>query len=588
MKRALSTGQAPAPTDLPSESSWPEDLFPDFSDEETQSEPVLSNHTSLDPSMLMDAEFNELSISTGEHTAPEKSDRSRRASSEAASANADDEIAAMKKAALSGDAEAQCELGASYDKGDGVKENKEKAFKWYCRAAEQGHTVAQFQVGTMYSNGEGVEVDKEKAFTWIHEAADQGHMFSQWIVGSAYDTGVGVEKNKEKAFRYFYKAAEQGLSKAQSVVGIMYDEGDGVEVDEKKAFMWSHTAAVQGDTVAKFKVALMYYQGRGVEKNNEKAFASYQELALQGQAVAQANLGVMYDRGHGVDVNKGEAFEWFKKAAAQGDEEAQFNLGVAYAEGKGVKANKEKAFEWFCKAAEQGNHKAQLRVSECYQKGIGVTKDLPLSAYWLLKSQLSAIDTSSVVSLDYHYELIKLFPGILEKYSELKNLNRINFYSDKEFFGDEEIATIVGFIRSNSNVTDLKINSPLSVCKIDLSALVEALKFNTQLTDLEFSHMSLPMEMNSVREGMSLARALSVHPHFPPMLIHMIRAGEVTGELPVMLNRAAQMQEQDLERRALTMASLLEPVLILTMGVVVLLIVLAVLMPIIEINQLVK
>jgi general secretion pathway protein F len=72
------------------------------------------------------------------------------------------------------------------------------------------------------------------------------------------------------------------------------------------------------------------------------------------------------------------------------------------------------------------------------------------------------------------------------------------------------------------------------------------------------------------------------------MLIHMIRAGEVTGELPVMLNRAAQMQEQDLERRALTIASLLEPVLILTMGVVVLMIVLAVLMPIIEINQLVK
>jgi general secretion pathway protein F len=72
------------------------------------------------------------------------------------------------------------------------------------------------------------------------------------------------------------------------------------------------------------------------------------------------------------------------------------------------------------------------------------------------------------------------------------------------------------------------------------------------------------------------------------MLIHMIRAGEVTGELPVMLNRAAQMQEQDLERRALTIVSLLEPVLILTMGVVVLMIVLAVLMPIIEINQLVK
>jgi len=92
----------------------------------------------------------------------------------------------------------------------------------------------------------------------------------------------------------------------------------------------------------------------------------------------------------------------------------------------------------------------------------------------------------------------------------------------------------------------------------------------------------------SVREGVSLARALSVQKHFPPMLVHMIRAGEITGELPAMLERAAASQQQDLERRTLTIAGLLEPVLILAMGVVVLLIVLAVLMPIIEINQLVR
>lgn len=93
---------------------------------------------------------------------------------------------------------------------------------------------------------------------------------------------------------------------------------------------------------------------------------------------------------------------------------------------------------------------------------------------------------------------------------------------------------------------------------------------------------------NSVREGVGLARALSAHQHFPPMLIHMIRAGEVTGELPAMLERASNAQEQDLERRAMTIAGLLEPALILVMGIVVLLIVLAVLMPIIEINQLVR
>ncbi|MCC6070720.1 type II secretion system inner membrane protein GspF [Massilia sp. GCM10020059] len=92
----------------------------------------------------------------------------------------------------------------------------------------------------------------------------------------------------------------------------------------------------------------------------------------------------------------------------------------------------------------------------------------------------------------------------------------------------------------------------------------------------------------SVREGVSLARALSAQKHFPPMLIHMIRAGEITGELPAMLDRAALSQQADVERRTLTIAGLLEPLLIVAMGIVVLLIVLAVLMPIIEINQLVR
>ena len=91
-----------------------------------------------------------------------------------------------------------------------------------------------------------------------------------------------------------------------------------------------------------------------------------------------------------------------------------------------------------------------------------------------------------------------------------------------------------------------------------------------------------------VREGSSLARSLAAQNQFPPVLVHLIRSGEATGNLPVMLDRAAQGEASELERRTLFLTSLLEPLLILTMGVVVLLIVLAVLMPIIEINQLVR
>lgn len=91
-----------------------------------------------------------------------------------------------------------------------------------------------------------------------------------------------------------------------------------------------------------------------------------------------------------------------------------------------------------------------------------------------------------------------------------------------------------------------------------------------------------------VREGAPLSRALAAQGLFPPVLVHLIASGEATGNLPEMLERAAAGQSQDVERRAMTLTSLLEPVLILAMGGIVLLIVLAVLMPIIEINQLVR
>jgi general secretion pathway protein F len=70
--------------------------------------------------------------------------------------------------------------------------------------------------------------------------------------------------------------------------------------------------------------------------------------------------------------------------------------------------------------------------------------------------------------------------------------------------------------------------------------------------------------------------------------VHMIAGGEATGELAPMLERTAATMSAETERKALALTSILEPVMVLVMGVVVLFIVLAVLMPIIDSNQLVK
>jgi general secretion pathway protein F len=91
-----------------------------------------------------------------------------------------------------------------------------------------------------------------------------------------------------------------------------------------------------------------------------------------------------------------------------------------------------------------------------------------------------------------------------------------------------------------------------------------------------------------VREGAPLATALAQKKRFPPLLAMFARLGEQTGQLPLMLSRAAKQLSTEVQRRAMQVATLLEPLLIVAMGVVVMLIVLAVLMPIIQLNQLVK
>ncbi len=91
-----------------------------------------------------------------------------------------------------------------------------------------------------------------------------------------------------------------------------------------------------------------------------------------------------------------------------------------------------------------------------------------------------------------------------------------------------------------------------------------------------------------VREGAPLARALGAQKQFPPMLIHFIASGESTGKLPEMLDRAAKVQAQEVERKTMALTTLLEPILVVAMGIAVLLIVMAVMLPIVELSSIIK
>lgn len=91
-----------------------------------------------------------------------------------------------------------------------------------------------------------------------------------------------------------------------------------------------------------------------------------------------------------------------------------------------------------------------------------------------------------------------------------------------------------------------------------------------------------------VREGSPIGRSLAASKQFPPMMVHLISSGETSGELETMLDRAASNQEREMDALLSAFVGLLGPLMILVMGALVLLIVLAMLLPIFQLNELVK
>jgi len=130
--------------------------------------------------------------------------------------------------------------------------------------------------------------------------------------------------------------------------------------------------------------------------------------------------------------------------------------------------------------------------------------------------------------------------------------------------------------------------STLSILMASGVPLLDSLRIAGQvLTNLVLRQDS-EMVAERVQEGSSLHRALQHSGRFPPMMVHMVASGEASGELETMLERSASNQERELEMTLGTMMSLFEPLMVVFMGGMVLTIVLAILLPIFDLNTMVK
>lgn len=144
---------------------------------------------------------------------------------------------------------------------------------------------------------------------------------------------------------------------------------------------------------------------------------------------------------------------------------------------------------------------------------------------------------------------------------------------------------LVGRLSRGTNTAQFA--STLSILTASGVPLVESLKIAGQVLANHWLRQHVKDATRQVQEGTSLNRALSKGGYFPPMMLHMIASGEQSGELDQMLDRTATAQQRDLESLIGVMLGILEPVMLLFMGVCVFVIVVAILLPIVNLNSIV-
>ncbi|MFK7893267.1 MAG: type II secretion system inner membrane protein GspF [Granulosicoccus sp.] len=127
----------------------------------------------------------------------------------------------------------------------------------------------------------------------------------------------------------------------------------------------------------------------------------------------------------------------------------------------------------------------------------------------------------------------------------------------------------------------------LSILAASGVPVLEALDIGAQVITNRPMRKAVDTAAAQVREGSTLSSALERTGYFPPMLLHLIASGETSGQLDSMLEKAATHQERELNSLMSMFLGLFEPVVILVMGGIVLTIVLGILLPIFEMNQLV-
>ena len=193
---------------------------------------------------------------------------------------------------------------------------------------------------------------------------------------------------------------------------------------------------------------------------------------------------------------------------------------------------------------------------------------------------IAVINTSDfVVEWGGLFLLLLLLVGL--GFIRLFRSPKIEMFFDKKLLG----VPVVGKLSLGNNISQFA--STLSILTSSGVPLVDAMQISSEVLSNTWLRTLVIDATNRVREGSTLYSALDQSTYFPPMMLHMIASGEASGELDQMLSRVAEHQEADASMILNVLVSLFGPLMLVFMGGAVFTIVMAILLPIINLNQLV-
>ena len=291
---------------------------------------------------------------------------------------------ALRRAAESGDPEAEVRLGSAYFNGDGRVRNLTAAAYWFRRAARRGDPEGRFRFAFCLDHGYGTARNRADAFEEYTRAAEAGHVAAGVRraeilydgLAPEFDPGSpGVAADPVAAEAALRKYAEADDPTAMRLLAAFALRKPAEARDEAQIDRWLARAAEAGDAVATRMIGERLLAS-GDRKTRQRGAALLTEAGASGDAAALTRLGIVRERGLAGDPPDEEAaFDCFRRAAEAGDPAARIYLADYLWRGTVVRQDIPEAMKLYRAGAEAGHPHARFMLGRALLQGIGTAPD---------------------------------------------------------------------------------------------------------------------------------------------------------------------------------------------------------------------